>query len=51
MGIRRAGNGSFQQAVVFLDGGEHVHEESDELQVALGVLAGRQQLGTRVRTE
>ncbi len=51
MGIRRAGDGSFQQTVVLLDSSEHVHEEGDELQVALGILAGRQQLGALVSTE
>ena len=45
------GDGGFQKGVVLLHGGQHVHKEGDELQVALGILAGSQKHCARVGAE
>ena len=42
MGVRGGSDGGLQQSVVLLHGGEHIHEECDELEVALGILARSQ---------
>ena len=51
MGVGRGSDAGLEQRVVFLYGGEHVYEEGDELQVALGVLARSEQLRARVGTQ
>ena len=49
--IGRAGDGSLQQRIVLLHGREDIHEERDELEIALRILARRQQRDAGVRTE
>ena len=51
VGVGRTGDGGLQQGVMLLHGGQHVDEEGDELQVALGVLAGSEQGNSGIRTE
>lgn len=40
MGVGGSGYGGLQQSVVLLNGSQHIHEECDELEVALASLPG-----------
>src|SRR5699024_5035523 len=51
VGVRRTGDGGFQQSVVTVYGHQRIHYEGDETQVLFGQFAGCVEQDTGVRTQ
>ena len=51
VGIGGRGDGSLQQGVVLLHGGQDIHEEGDELKIAFSILSGSEKQSASVCTK